>query len=84
MQWASAVEKAQASIEELRSALDELESLRNEYEEWQGNLPDNLQSGPLAEKLDAVVGLDFDVLGDVDQVISEAEEMDLPQGFGRD
>lgn len=61
--------------------LRDLEDLRTEYEEWRGNLPENLESSTLAEKLDSVV--DLDVSSAVDMV-EEAEGMDLPRGFGRD
>lgn len=63
------------------SAIQELAELREEYEEWQGNLPENLQASPLAEKLQAVCDLDFD---SALATIEEADSIDLPLGFGRD
>jgi hypothetical protein len=72
--WADAVERA-------RAALEELNEMRDEYEEWRQNLPENLDSSQLAEKLDAVVDLDFQSALDT---IEEAESIDLPRGFGKD
>jgi hypothetical protein len=61
------------------------EELRSEYEEWKENLPENLQEGTLAEKLEAVCDLEFDgAIDDLESLIGEAEGMDLPLGFGRD
>lgn len=79
--WAAAVTKAQAAQAELESALEELRDLQSEYQEWRDNLPDNLQSSTLTEKLDAVCDLDLDVQLDV---LDEAEGLDLPMGFGKD
>jgi hypothetical protein len=50
-----------------------LRELQEEYQEWLDNLPENLQSTALAEKLDEVCPLDLEQL-----------DVDLPRGFGRD
>ena len=62
-------------------AVQELIDLKCEYEEWRDNLPENLESSALAEKLDAVIDLDLDNL---DSELNEILEIDLPLGFGRD
>lgn len=83
--WSDACAAASAAAESLRAALDELDGIRQEYEEWRDNLPENMESSTLAEKLDAVV--DLDLLGSMDEIentISEAEGIELPLGFGRD
>lgn len=72
--WARACAKA-------REGLEELEDIRSEYEEWKDGLPDNLQSSALADKLETVCGID--IQGAID-VVGEAEDADLPLGFGRD
>lgn len=84
-----AIEAAREQLGEVESALDELRSIQEEYQEWKDNLPENLQQSALAEKLDQVCSLDFDLgvedlLNDIDTVVSEAEEVELPRGFGRD
>ena len=56
-----------------RDAVETLRELQEEYQEWLDNLPENLQSTALAEKLDEVCSLDLDQL-----------DVDLPRGFGRD
>jgi len=71
-------------MDNLSDAMEQLKEVQSEYADWQGNLPENLASSALAEKLDAVVDLDFDCLGDIESVIDEAEAIDLPLGFGRD
>lgn len=82
--WMEAVGEARVNLDNLRDCLERLNEIREEYEEWQGNLPENLQSSALGEKLEEVVNLDFDVLSEVETAIDNAEGIDLPQGFGRD
>jgi hypothetical protein len=62
-------------------ALRELAEIQSEYEGWRDNLPENLCSSPVSEKLDAVC--DLDIAGTI-ETIEEAEAIDLPLGFGRD
>lgn len=62
-------------------ALADLKDLQDEYREWRDNLPENLSTSAVAEKLDDICDLDID--GAIDTV-SEAEGLDLPLGFGRD
>lgn len=62
-------------------ALQDLKDLQDEYQDWLDNLPENLQSSAVSEKLEAVC--DLDIEGAIDTV-SDAEGMDLPLGFGRD
>jgi len=47
-------------LDELESALESLREVRSEYEDWQSNLPENLQSSVLGEKLEAICGIDLD------------------------
>jgi hypothetical protein len=97
--WAAACVRASAAFEKLEAALGEVESscsdlndLRQEYSDWRDNLSENLQSSPVAEKLDAVLELEFeDIHSELESAISEkrgvieeASAIDLPQGFGRD
>jgi ParB family chromosome partitioning protein len=62
-------------------ALQELEDLRSEYEQWRDSLPDNLQSGALADKLEDVVGLDIQ---SAIELVQQCCDVELPRGFGRD
>ena len=62
-------------------ALTTLQEVQQEYEEWLENLPENLASSALGEKLEATVGIDIGYALDLAQ---EAENNELPQGFGRD
>jgi hypothetical protein len=84
--WADAANKAQLAKSDLDEALSVLVELHQEFEDWRDNLPENLQSSPLGEKLDAVCDLDIDRDGIMDllDVLDEAESLDLPLGFGRD
>ena len=72
--WADAVSRA---VE----ALEELQDLQAEYQEWFDGLPDNLQDTPVAEKLAGVTETDIE---SALEVVREAEDADLPMGFGRD
>lgn len=82
-------------LSELSASLSSLRSVQEEYEDWQGNLPENLQSSALAEKLEAVTCLDIEVFtdlsvddlndfGNVEELLDECEAVELPVGFGRD
>jgi hypothetical protein len=79
-------------MSDLESAIDELTSIQEEYTEWKDNLPENLASSALGEKLEEVTGLDIENIPDnvrtaIDEassIIDEADGVDLPQGFGRD
>jgi len=97
--WAEAVGNALAVLEQIEGHLNDLEeaaselrSVQEEYEDWKDNLPENLQSSALGEKLEAVSSLDIESAADtlrqsldeVKGVFEEAEGIDLPQGFGRD
>jgi hypothetical protein len=48
--------------------------LQEEYRDWLDNLPPNLQSSALADKLQTIVELDLE----------ELQAVDLPRGYGRD
>lgn len=70
-----------AALSQMREGLEELKMLQEEYADWQSNLPEGLDSGATAEKLEAVAELDFDSL---ETDIDEWESVELPRGFGRD
>lgn len=72
--WANAIQDAQ-------DAISRLIELQEEYQEWRDNLHENLESSALAEKLDSVCDLDLEGAKDT---LDEAENIDLPRGFGRD
>jgi hypothetical protein len=94
--WQAACAKGREAIgkiedlkAELAEAFTELNELKSEYEDWQSNLPENLAQSALGEKLDAVVGLDLDwaedgEISDAESLLDEAENLDLPRGFGKD
>jgi len=65
----------------LSAAANDLLAVQEEYQEWRDNLPENLSSGTLAEKLDEVTALDVQSAVDLGE---EAEGLDLPRGFGKD
>ena len=56
------------------AAVAALIDLQEEYRTWLENLPENLESSRLAEKLQAIVELDLE----------ELQAIDPPLGFGRD
>jgi len=72
----------QQSINQILEGLSELQSLREEYSDWKDNIPENLESSALYEKLEAIV--DGQEIDDLEQAISEVEGLELPKGFGRD
>ena len=64
--WAAAVATLVRLQEEFR--------LQEEYRDWLDNLPPNLESSALADKLQTIVDLDLE----------ELQVVDLPRGYGRD
>lgn len=72
--WSDAAADAEAALELLLE-------LQQEYQDWLDNLPENLQSSVLADKLTTVADLDLE--GALDTVRTLSED-DLPKGFGRD
>ena len=72
--WSDAASRAVA-------ALEELQDIQSEYQDWDEGLPDNLREGAVAEKLASVTEIDFE---SAIETVSEAEDADLPLGFGRD
>ncbi len=79
--WEEAALKAEALANDLRDVLEDLKGLQEEYQDWRDNLPENLDTSPVAEKLDAIIDLDLDL--DLDAV-EEIGNVELPLGFGRD
>jgi len=72
--WREAAAAAVAALEQLRE-------VQEEYQEWLDNLPEGLDQSAVADKLNEVC--DLDVEGALD-TCNEAENVDLPLGFGRD
>ena len=56
------------------AAVATLVRLQEEYRDWLDNLPPNLESSALADKLQTIVELDLE----------ELQTVDLPRGYGRD
>jgi hypothetical protein len=82
MKQLSRPKRWQQAIDLLLNGLSEIQSLKDEYSDWLDNLPENLQSSALYEKLEAIVnGQEID---DLESNISELEGLELPKGFGRD
>jgi len=72
--WSEACAKAS-------EGLNELQSLQEEYGDWLENMPENLSGSATAEKLQEVA--DFDLESAID-IVTEAESLDLPRGYGND
>ena len=70
------------ACEEIRNGLAALQEIKEEYEDWRGNLPENLDQSPVAEKLDEVI--DASGFDEIESAVDELESLDLPLGFGRD
>lgn len=79
--WADACSRAMEAKEDLEAALEELKGIQEEYQDWYDNMPENLQQGPTGEKLQELQNLDLSI--DL-SVVDEANDADLPLGFGRD
>ena len=62
-------------------ALEEMQEMQSEYQDWLDTLPDNLRESAVAEKLEIITEIDFD---SAIETAGEANDADLPLGFGRD
>ena len=62
-------------------ALSDLSFLQSEYQEILDNLPENLETSPYGERLSEVCELDLDGALEIG---TEAADIALPLGFGRD
>ncbi len=82
--WFKAVEDGRQALSELESAIETLKEIQEEFQDWRDNLPENLDQSPVAEKLDAVVDLDLEMDSWAGDTLDEAENIELPLGFGRD
>lgn len=89
-----AVSALQDAIDEhaskINDALSELTDLQGEYEEWYNNLPEGLQQSATGSLLEEIQNLDIpeectvDTLQEVIEFSEQADQVVLPQGFGRD
>lgn len=89
--WADAVARATAARSQVEdavamynTAISDLQELQAEYEDWRARLPENLSGSALADKLDTVVSISFEELEPDFSELEEAENVELPRGFGRD
>jgi hypothetical protein len=80
----SRAQRLQHVVSLLDDAYAQAEELKAEYEEWQGNLPENLQSSPVGEKLDETISGMDEAMGEIESAKDTLDGLDLPQGFGRD
>lgn len=77
----------ESADEDFKSAISDLADIQSEYQDWQDNLPENLQDSPTAELLTEVCDLDLDLeidMGEYVNAVETAENLTLPVGFGRD
>lgn len=85
-----ALDALDAAYSELEMALGSLKEVQDEYSDWKDNLPENLSSSNLSDKLETICNLDIPddprdtSYSDLDDLIGEAEGADMPMGFGRD
>lgn len=89
--WSEAVKSGLDALNALDDALTDLRDLYEEYEEWRDNMPDSLQDSPTYEKLDDLLDSADSWFDEIESAkdqaennLIEAEEADLPRGFGRD
>ncbi len=82
--WNKAILAARHAFSDVESAFDDLREIQEEYQEWRDNIPEGLESSPVAEKLDAVIEIDLEMDSWVEDTLDELENAELPLGFGRD
>lgn len=77
-------DRLQAAVNKLREGLSEIEDLKSEYEDWQSNMPENLQQAPVGEKLTETIDTMDTAISGIESEVDNLDGMDLPKGFGRD
>lgn len=85
--WERAIDRArQDAMDAADGAVSDLLELQQEYQDWRNALPENMECTPTAEKLDDVCDLELGFLDlhELADVLDDAEQIDLPRGFGRD
>lgn len=83
--WNEAVTAVREAHSALGEAFSALRDLQGEFQEWRDSLPESGGSDATREKLEAICDLDLDTaVDDLDDVISECENVEVPLGFGRD
>ena len=70
------------AVNKVREGLDALKDVQSGYIDWRDNLPENLECSPLGEKLNEVADACF--IDDIETACDDAENIELPLGFGRD
>jgi predicted Zn-dependent protease with MMP-like domain len=85
----SAIEAVRVAMGEVESAFSELQELQQEYQDWYDNLPEGLAQSTTADLLEQITNLELEFsdslsLEELEQIIGEAEGVELPRGFGRD
>jgi hypothetical protein len=70
------------AINKVREGLEALKDVHSEYVDWRDNLPENLECSPLGEKLNEVADAGF--IDEIETACDDAENIELPLGFGRD
>ena len=87
------IEEVKALYANVTTAFENIKEVQGEYIEWKDNLPEGLDQSAMGEKLEAIENLDLDIddefesidaLDELRSKIDEAEQSDLPLGFGRD
>ena len=92
--WADAHARAEVARDQIKEladgalgeALGDLRDLQAEYQEWRDSLPENLESSPIADKLDAILELELDAAAadpmndwqSTDSVVEDCGAIDLP------
>ena len=61
----------------LASAVATLQALHDEYQAWLDSMPESLEDGDLAGKLQ-------ETIDQLEELVSQASDIDPPRGFGRD
>jgi hypothetical protein len=61
-----------------------LEDIRDELSNWWESMPDSFADTPTGEKLDEAIDKLSEWIDQLDEMHSEAEDLELPIGYGRD
>ena len=74
VQYRRPQDRSRSRPQRWQDAVGTLLDLQGEYQAWLEHLPDSLQESALAQRLEAMCGLD----------LAELESVEPPRGYGRD
>jgi ABC-type transporter Mla subunit MlaD len=76
-------ERLASATDAARSAAEDINAVAGELEDWLSNLPEGLNSGDLADRLEEARSQLETSSSEIDSAADAADEADIPGAYGR-